>query len=118
MYKSLSEAESQLAVAVAAQAKLVQSYKITASSKAYKGKMVIKWTVNGTAVTGVKYQIYRSTQKKSGFVKMFTTSKLTYTNTKNLKAGKTYYYKVRAYITIDGVKYYSDWSNKAFRTAK
>ena len=117
-YKALADAEAQLAAAETAQAKLVQAYKITASSKAYKGKMVIKWTVKGTAVTGVKYQIWRSTKKSSGYKYMFTTTAKTYKNTKNLKAGKTYYYKVRAYVTIDGVRYYSDWSNKAYRIAK
>jgi len=110
--------QKALSAAIAAQAKLVQSYKITASSKAYKGKMIIKWTVKGTAVTGVKYQVWRSTSKNTGFKKMFTTSAKKYTNTKNLKPGKVYYYKVRAFVTVDGVKYFSDWSNKAFRTAK
>jgi len=99
------------------QIKNVESLKITAASKASKGKMTVTWKVNGIA-TGVTYQVMRSTQKNAGFKYMKTTSSLKYVNTKNLKAGKVYYYKVRAYITIDGVKYYSDWSNKAFRTAK
>ena len=47
----------------------------------------------------------------------FTTAKKTYKNTKVTK-GTKYYYKVRAYKTVDGVKYYSDWSNKAYRVAK
>jgi len=95
-----------------------QSLKLTAKSAAVKGKMTITWKVNGTAVTGVKYQVMRSLHKNYGYKLMKTTSLKKYVNTKNLKAGKVYYYKVRAFITVDGVKYYSDWSNKAFRTAK
>jgi len=111
----LAAAEKAL---IAEQIAATQSLKLTAKSAAVKGKMTITWKVNGTAVTGVKYQVMRSLHKNYGYKLMKTTSLKKYVNTKNLKAGKTYYYKVRAYITIDGVKYYSDWSNKAFRTAK
>ena len=50
---------------------------------------------------------------------MFTTEKLTYKNTKGLKKGTRYFYKVRAIAyTEEGVKVTSDWSNKAYRIAK
>ena len=51
----------------------------------------------------------------------FTTTdnaKRTYKNTKSLKKGTRYYYKIRAYKVVDGKTYYSDWSNKAYRIAK
>jgi len=95
-----------------------KSLKITAASVASKGKIKVTWKVNGTIVTGVKYQVYRSTHKTYGYKFMKTTSLKSYANTTNLKKGKVYYYKVRAYLTVDGVKYFSDWSNKAFRAAK
>ena len=54
----------------------------------------------------------RSTKKSGGFKTVKTITKgstVTYKNTK-LKSGKTYYYKVRAYVKINNTKYYSKWS--------
>ncbi len=66
------------------------------------------------------FDVFRSTKKYSGFgTKPFFTSKTTkYTNNKNLKVGKTYYYKVRAYKVVNGRKVYTGWSTKAWRTIK
>ena len=82
------------------------------------GKKVIRltWTApDGVDVDG--YEIFRSTKKNSGFGKKpyFTTSNTSYTNTKDLKAGKTYYYKVRAFVVINGERVYTDYSLKANR---
>ncbi|MBR4861475.1 MAG: hypothetical protein IKU09_04670, partial [Firmicutes bacterium] len=64
------------------------------------------------------YEVFRSVKRYSGFGKkpFFTTEKTSYTNNKNLKSGNTYYYKVRGYVELNGKKYYSDWSRKAWRT--
>ena len=99
----------------------VESIKITASSSAAKGSMTIKWRVSGDTSGVEAFEIWRSTKKSSGFQKFFTTTdgtKRTYKNTKSLKAGTRYYYKVRGIAYVDGVKIYSDWSNKAYRIAK
>lgn len=101
--------------------KAAKAIKIKASSSQgtnKKGKRYIKvkWTKKGAAVTG--YQVYRSLKKKSGFKKFYTTKKKYYYNTKALKKGKCYYYKVRSYTVIGGKKYYSKWSNLAYRTVK
>ena len=69
------------------------------------------------------YEIYRSTKKNSGYgTKPIYTTKNPdnkwYKNTAGLKKNTRYYYKVRAFVEIDGQKYYSDWSNKAYRYAK
>ena len=100
----------------------VESIKITASSSATKGAMTIKWKVTGDTAGVDAFEIWRSTKKSSGFQKFFTTTdgtKRTYKNTKSLKAGTRYYYKVRGIAyDINGTKIYSDWSNKAYRIAK
>ena len=115
---SLTAAETVLGLNAPAPGADVQALKITASSKATKGAITVKWTVKGDKTAADGYQIWKSTKKNAGFKKMFTTKKLTYKNTKGLKKGTRYYYKVRAYKVVDGKTYYSDWSNKAYRVAK
>lgn len=59
------------------------------------------------------YEVYRSTSKTGTYSKQGTItngSTLSYTN-KNLSTGKTYYYKVRAYRTVDGKKVYGNYSS-------
>lgn len=95
----------------------------TARSKQVKlknGKMAVKITWNNTS--GVKFdgvEIFRSVKRYSGYGKkaIFTTENNTYYNTA-VKEGTKYYYKVRGYVEVDGVKYYSTWSKKAWRTVK
>ncbi len=99
----------------------VESLKITASSSAKKGSITVKWTVTGDTTYVEAFEIWKSTKKSSGFKKSFTTSsgtKRTYKNTKGLKTGTRYYYKVRAIAYVDGTKVKSGWSNKAYRKAK
>ncbi len=59
-------------------------------------------------VTG--YQIYRSTSKKGKYTKAGTTKKSYFTN-KKLKAGKKYYYKIRAYKKKGRSRKYSRFSS-------
>lgn len=95
----------------------VKELKITAKSTAKKGSITVTWTVKGSAdIDG--FEIWKSKKHSSGYSKAFTTKKQTYKNTKGLKKGTRYYYKVRAYKMVDGKKITSDWSNKARRIAK
>ena len=96
----------------------VKALKLTASSKATKGAITVKWTVKGNTSSADGFQVWKSTKMNKGYKKAFTTTKTTYKNTKGLKKGVKYYYKVRAYKVVDGKMVYSDWSNKAYRTAK
>ena len=57
----------------------------------------------------VKYQVYRSTDKKK-WKRIKTTKKNSFNNTK-LKTNKTYYYKVRYYKVKNGKRKYSNFSN-------
>ena len=115
LYATLVNAEKSLD-------KAVESLKLTASSKAGKGYIKVNWTVKGDAAAADGYQVYRSVKRNSGFgTKPYFTAKAgatSYKNTKALKKGTRYYYKVRAYKVVDGKKVYSDWSNKAYRIAK
>ena len=56
-----------------------------------------------------KYQVYRSTSKNSGYSRIATVSGKSLKNV-NLKTGKTYYYKVRAYAKINDTDVYSKYS--------
>ena len=86
------------------------------------GNVLLTWTKS----KGYKvdyFEFYRSVKRYSGYGKkaFFTTkdgSWSKYLNNKELKAGNTYYYKVRGVRVIDGQKYYTQWSNKAWRTIK
>ena len=79
--------------------------KVSKKSKKY---IRVKWT-NIQGETG--YQIYRSTKKSKGF-KLVKTVKSTYAKSTAIKTTrkKTYYYKIRAYKTVNGKKIYGPWS--------
>ena len=69
----------------------------------------LTWSVL-TDVSG--YQVYRSTAKSGSYSKIFTADDwptAIYTNT-GLKSGKTYYYKIRAFIKSGGTACYGKWS--------
>ena len=93
--------------------------KVTLSKavKKAKGKIKVTYKKAGKTATVSGYQIYLSTSKN---FTTKTTKKVTVSGVSSLsktvtglKAGKTYYVKVRAYKTVNGQKVYG-----AFSTSK
>ena len=87
-----------------------------------KNNIQLKWTKS----KGYKvdyYEVFKSTKRFSGFgtkayYKTSTGTKNTYINTKELKKGTRYFYKVRGVRVINGEKVYTQWSNKAWRISR
>lgn len=100
----------------------VENTTIKASSSVGKGYIKLNWKKS----SGYKvdyYEVFRSTKKNSGyglnaFYRTSSGSKTTYKNTKALKKGTRYYFKIRGARLIDGVKVCTNWSNKTWRVAK
>ena len=77
---------------------------LTASNNTKNGNIVLSWApVDGAD----KYKLYRADSKDGTYSSIWTSTSTTFsnpitvTNTKNLEDGKTYYYKVRAYISTN-----------------
>ena len=84
---------------------------ITAGNRASDGKVTLKWK----AVYGAeKYAIYRATARDGEYVRQYTTTSTSYTNTTS-KANVTYYYKVVA-LASRTASANSAFSNIAART--
>ena len=77
--------------------------------KAGKKKATVKW---GKIKGANGYVIYRSVKKSKGYkaVKTITRGGTVSFINKKLKKGKRYYFKVRAYRTVNGKKVYSSYS--------
>lgn len=87
------------------------------SVKASGKKVKITWKKQ-SGISG--YVVYQSTKKSKGYKKIATVksaSKVSYT-TKKLTAGKKYYYKIRAYKTVNGKKVYGSYSSVKSVTVK
>ena len=69
--------------------------------------------VNWKKINGASgYEVYRSTKKNGKYAAVKTINKgkkVTFTN-KNLKKGKTYYYKIKAYKKVNGKKVLGQFS--------
>ncbi len=85
------------------------------------------WEVNGNTIKVVwkkmedaaGFEVYRSTAANGAYTLVQTITdrtKHSYTDV-NLSPGVTYYYKVRAYVTINGTNYYGNFSEPLGRQA-
>ncbi|MGN0720379.1 MAG: leucine-rich repeat protein [Anaerovoracaceae bacterium] len=122
-------AEEEADAAIAEQKEAIKNIGIKLTSKQVKTKsgkegIKITWTAAAGDKTLDGIEIYRSTERYKGYgTKPFYATKNGktegyYINTKSLKAGTRYYYRVRGYVLVDGQKVYTDYSNKAWRTVK
>lgn len=82
---------------------------VSVSNVASSGKVKLTWDAVDEAV---KYKIYRSTKKSSGYKLLKTTTATSFVNT-SAAAGTKYYYYVKAVACNNGS---SDASNKVVRT--
>lgn len=88
------------------------------SSLTKKNHIYVKWKAVKGSLAGLDgYEVFRSTKRNSGYGKtpFFQTKNTHYTNSKSLKKGTRYYYKVRGYVKAKGKRYYTSWSSKAYR---
>ena len=75
-------------------------------------------TVSWNAVTGATgYEVYRSESSSGTYSKLGTVT-TTSRACPGLKSGKTYYFKVRAYKTVNGTKVYGNYSAVVSATPK
>ena len=95
---------------------LLNTPKLTVKSKS-KGKVTLSWTKVSKA-SG--YEIYYSTKKNGVYTRLKTvskSSKRTYVDS-GLASGEKYYYTIRAYRTVNGVKTYSSYNTIKAVTVK
>lgn len=98
---------SKFSARVSAVPKLKKVTNLSVSSKT-KNSVKLSWK----KVPGARgYQVYRATSQSGTYKKIGSTRKSFYTS-KNLKSGKNYYYKVRAYRKVNGSYKYGGYSKR------
>lgn len=76
------------------------------TSKASSTSIKLSWK----AVEGIKsYEVYRSTSKTGTYKKIKTLTTTSYTD-KSLTKGKTYFYKIRGYRSVNNPQTYTEYS--------
>ncbi len=86
-----------------------------ASAKASTSGITVSWSASYGAS---KYQVYRSTSKKGTYKKAATVTGATSYKDTGRTAGKTYYYKVRAYFSSPSKNYNGKFSSVLSAKAK
>ncbi len=103
----------QSAVKMAMYKEGVKASTVKATATAVKeGQIKVSWKKSkGYAVD--YYQVYRKAGKNGKYQKVYTTKTATAFTDKKVKAGTTYYYKVRGVKKLDGKNYCTNWSKAA-----
>ena len=89
--------------------KIVPKAVTLSSLKAGKNKLTVKWQ-KSSGIDGYEIQYSLKKNFKSAKTVKVTKAGTTSKEIKNLKKGKTYYVRIRAYKAVDRVTYYSAWS--------
>ena len=115
--KAAEEAARKAAEELEAAKALVEATALTQNKLTVNKNGSIKVSYNASDLDGVVgYEIERATDKAfTKSVKTYNTAKTTLTNSKNLKKGTKYFYRVRAKVELaDGSIAYTDWSNTRY----
>lgn len=110
LHNDQTSGQSYESAVKSAKTALAATSKVTAKKTAAK-KAKVSWK----KVSGASgYEVYKSTKKSNGYTKIKTTKSLSYTYTKCTK-GKTNYFRVRAYRTVNGKKVYSTYKTASVK---
>ncbi len=108
-YRTVDDVKKYGSYSSSVSAKAIPATPSITAANAGSGKIKVSW---GKISGASGYEVYRATSSGGTYSKVTTVtsgSTLSYTNS-GLTKGKTYYYKVRAYRTVDGVKKYGNYS--------
>lgn len=75
-----------------------QNVQVTNGRGTTKGSITISWDAVSASGTGLTYYVYRSTSEDSALsqIAVLTNNEVTYTDSRNLKPGRYYYYQIQA----------------------
>lgn len=96
--------------------KVTKSFEIRPAATSFKQISAISkgckvtWKKQTTQTTGYQIQYASSRSFSKAKTKWITKSSTTSAKISKLSAGKTYYFRIRTYKTVNGKKYYSSWS--------
>lgn len=89
---------------------IVRPKRVSFTAERKKAQSRIKFAIDSKDSTKVKYEIYSSSSQNGKYKKVKSTSDANPSIA--AEKGKKMYYKVRAYIQVDSVKYYSPYSKE------
>jgi hypothetical protein len=77
-----------------------------------KKQLTVKWSKKTAQVTGYQIRYSNKSSMKNAKSVLVTKVAATKITIKKLKSKTKYYVQIRTYKTVNGQKYYSDWSSK------
>ncbi len=86
--------------------------------KATKGGFNVKWKKRTKQISGYQLQFSKSKKFKTSSKINFKGKDHSTCRVMRLRSGRTYYVRIRKYKTVDGKKYYSNWSKAKSVKAK